>query len=102
MILNLTPHSITDTVTNTTFPPHGSTVPRVATTSIQVGDIDGIPLFATTFGDVQDAPPIQDGVFYIVSLLVKQALPHRKDLLSPGTLVRDDKGNPIGCKGFNA
>jgi hypothetical protein len=100
MIINLTPHAITDVVTNKTFPPSG-TVARVATTQTQVGDLDGIPLFSTTYGDIQDLPPQQDDTYYLVSLLVKQALPYRKDLLSPSTLVRDDKGNPIGCKGFN-
>ena len=38
------------------------------------------------------------GVFYIVSQLVKNALPDRTDLLVPAEVVRDGNGNIIGCK----
>lgn len=99
-IINLTPHAITETMTNTTFAPSG-TVARVSSESICAGNINNIPVFITKFGDVQDLPAPQEGTIYIVSLLVKQASPDRRDLVSPGTLVRDDKGNPVGCKGFN-
>ncbi len=100
-IINLTPHAITEVTTGTTFPPSG-TVARVACDSIHAFNMnDTIPVFITKFGDVQDLPAPQDGVVYIVSLLVKQAALDRHDLVSPGTLVRDWKGNPIGCNGFN-
>jgi hypothetical protein len=36
--------------------------------------------------------------YYIVSQLVKNALPHRKDLLVPAEVVRDEKGNILGCR----
>ena len=36
--------------------------------------------------------------FYIVSQLVKSALPNRSDLLVPAEMVRDEKGMIIGCK----
>lgn len=100
-VVNLTPHALnvhTDTGVHT-FSPSG-TVARCATTTTQVGDLDGIPLFSTTFGAVQDLPDPQDGVVFVVSALVRQAVPHRKDVASPGDLVRDDKGNPVGCKGL--
>ena len=100
-IINLTPHAITEVTTATTFAPSG-TVARVASESIHAFNVnDNIPVFITKFGDVHDLPAPQEGTIYIVSLLVKQASPDRRDLVSPGTLVRDDKGNPIGCKGFN-
>jgi len=100
-IINLTPHAITEVTTGTTFPPSG-TVARVACDSIHTFNMnDTIPVFITKFGDIQDLPAPQDDVIYIVSLLVKQDAKDRDDLVSPGTLVRDDKGNPIGCKGFN-
>lgn len=38
--------------------------------------------------------------YYIVSQLVKNALPHRRDLIVPAEVVRDDTGNIIGCRSF--
>ena len=64
------------------------------------GDINGIPLTTTSFGDVIDLPAPQDGVFFIVSRLVLSACPDRNDLLVPNDLVRDDNGNIIGAKSF--
>jgi hypothetical protein len=31
---------------------------------------------------------------------VRESVPSRKDVVSPGELIRDAKGNPVGCKGF--
>jgi hypothetical protein len=39
-------------------------------------------------------------IFYLVSQPVKSALPSRKDLLVPAEVVRDEKGNIIGCRSF--
>jgi hypothetical protein len=36
--------------------------------------------------------------YYIVSQLVKSALPNRCDLLVPAEVQRDEKGNIIGCR----
>lgn len=100
-ITNLTPHAlhVHSGDTTKTFAPSG-TVARVSSTSVQVGDLDGVPLFNTTFGQVQDLPAQQDGVLLVVSALVRSALPDRKDLASPGDLVRDGNGNVVGCKGL--
>ncbi len=43
-------------------------------------------------------PAQVDGVGLIVSQIVANAFPMRHDLFYPGDLVRDDKGNIIGCK----
>ncbi len=61
-----------------------------------------IPVFRTTFGEVEGLPEPQDDTLYIVSLLVRRARPYRGDLLSPGQLIRDAEGRPIGCKGLAA
>lgn len=37
---------------------------------------------------------------YVVSALVRLALPYRRDLASPGPLVRDADGQPVGCRGL--
>lgn len=39
-------------------------------------------------------------VYIITSMVVRTANPRRIDLLSPGELIRDDNGQPIGCRGF--
>lgn len=37
---------------------------------------------------------------FIVSTLVRLAHPERRDLASPGELVRNEAGQPIGCRGL--
>ncbi len=61
-------------------------------------DLDGIPVCDTEFGDVYGLPEPQPGVYYIVSHLVREALPERDDLLVPVELVRDASGRIIGCR----
>src|SRR4030042_444641 len=56
-----------------------------------------IPTSRTEFGDVVGLSPQADGVYYIVSQLVKSTLPDRTDLLVPAELVRDERGNIVGC-----
>ena len=101
-IINLTPHDVnivtTDGENVTTFPSEG--VVRVSTKSSQIKTIAGIPVYSTTYGAVEGLPEVQVGIYYIVSMLVKQAEPDRKDLLSPSQLQRDDKGRIIGCLGL--
>lgn len=100
--VNLTPHDI-NIVTDhgiVTIPRSGK-VARCNTISSLYSRIEGIPLFATRFGDVIDLPPMtQEKILYIVSSMVKQKEYTRHDLVSPGELVRDEKGNVIGCKGL--
>ena len=100
MLVNLTPHIISEVVSGLKIQPFG-TVARVSVTKTSVGNLEGCPLFTTETGEVTNLPDAQDSVWYIVSAQVRMALPERKDLLSPGDLVRDDEGRPIGCNGFN-
>jgi hypothetical protein len=60
--------------------------------------MDGTPTSKTEFGKPEGLPELQEGVFYIVSQLVKSALPNRADLLVPAEVVRDQSGNIVGCK----
>lgn len=102
MIINMTPHvvNICDNNQNIikTYPSVGSI--RLSTTVEVVGSIDGVPLTKTIFGTPVGLPDFQDGIFYIVSQLVKNALPQRTDLLVPTDIVRDDNGVIIGCRAF--
>ena len=59
---------------------------------------DGTPTTRTVFGEPEGLPDFVEGTFYIVSQLVKSALPGRDDLLVPAEVVRDGEGNIIGCK----
>lgn len=95
-LVNLTPHPITivggDTIAPTSPPA------RVSTVSAPAGDAAGIPLVSQQYGDVVGLPDPQPGVLFIVSAVVRAAVPHRLDVASPGDLVRDGNGQPIGCR----
>lgn len=62
--------------------------------------VNGIPMYRTSFGEVIDLPEPKPDTIYIVSLVVRQAMPKRLDLASPGELLRDADGKPIGCIGL--
>ena len=74
---------------------------RRAETSEMVGEEQGIQIFRTVYGEVEGLPEERDGVTIIVSMAVRQALPERKDLASPGSLRKDESGMPTGCYGLN-
>ena len=99
-ILNYTPHTVN--IVNSggekiqDFPPMGEA--RCRQTTKVIGNITGIPITSATFGEVEGLPKEVEGTYYIVSRLIRQALPNRKDLLVPNELVRDEKGKIIGCK----
>lgn len=106
-IVNLTPHTIhiigdDDTVIRE-YPSSGCA--RVETTREHIGMLDGVPLVSSIYGDVVGLPSVGDDVaMYIVSAMVRQALPDRTDLVCPDTspqgAVRNEKGQIIGTRGF--
>lgn len=93
-IINLTPHAVT--IGGRTIQPSG-TVARVSQKNSPAGDFDGVPLVVGNYGDTVGLPESQDGVFYIVSALLRVANPNRKDLGSPADLVRNAEGQIVGC-----
>lgn len=98
-LINLTPHDITilqDGGAEVTIPASGK-IARVAEKAVAREPICGIPTCRMKFGEVTELPDPEDGVFFIVSALVRMALPGRNDLCSPGRLVRATDGQPIGC-----
>lgn len=117
---NATPHLIT-VVGAGSFPRtelNGQVLTvRAEVKSVQVGEVEGIPLFRTTFGEPYFAlgNDKYQGNFegmttpFIVSLVALQAIEKNggleqftpEDFVSPGALVRDDQGNIVGCNGFN-
>lgn len=99
-IVNLTPHGINllnrDLTPLVTIPASGN-VARCTQETIPNGNIGGIPITATSFGEVEGLPQEKEATYYIVSRLVMQGCPSRRDLLVPNELQRDDEGHIIGC-----
>ena len=66
-----------------------------------MGEVDGFEIVSTRVtGD--NLPEPKEGVFYIVSAMVKALRPDRKDLLAPntGAAKRNEKGHIISVPGF--
>lgn len=103
-IINKVPHPVyildSEDRIITTFPKSNGMI-RLEEVSKPVGTLDGIPICSTTWGDTQDVPEVVPGVYYIVSQLVKNALPDRPDFLVPKDVVRDENGNIIGCRALD-
>jgi len=105
MIINLTPHTLNvvnmDSSVLVDVPPSGE-VARVATSRVQTGEVYGLPLFTTRFGEVTGLPPAREGTIFVVSGLVAghPSVRDRADVYSPGELVRGPDGQPTGCRGL--
>lgn len=96
--VNLTPHAI---VLNDgrTFEPSGA-IARVSASFAEAGP----DLFTQVFGEVENLPAPVEGTTFIVSGLVKAALPERSDVVAPATghpaVVRNEKGHIVSVPGF--
>ncbi len=104
LLVNLTPHVInivSEQGERLLDVPVSGTIARCSQSNVVVGEVADIPITRQTFGEVENLPEPQEGVFYIVSRLVASALPERDDLLIPGPLVRDAEGRPCGCQGLS-
>lgn len=70
-----------------TFDPSGDEC-RVGTHPKDVTYHDGVEIFTEVYGDVENLPAAKEGVMYIVSAKVTNALNgSRKDVVSPGRQV---------------
>lgn len=99
-IKNFTPHPITicNKAGEVTRIIKSEGLVRLKAITVHAGEIDGVPVSKTEFGQPEGLPEFQEGVFIVVSQLVKTALLSRSDLLVPAEVVRDEKGNIVGCK----
>lgn len=92
--VNLTPHEINvmgisgDVITI----PTSGTVARLKTGIAQIGEAEGVRFTKTVFGEPEGLPEPEDGVVFLVSQLIKNALPRRSDLGVPAEIVRDAEG----------
>lgn len=107
MLKNLTSHEVCIYKLNGTVPDldlvieAGEEVARVSCEYMKVDKkVEGVDLYRTVFGEVTGLPDHEEGVYLLVSTMVREALPLRSDLVSPGQLLRDDDGNVIGCLGL--
>jgi hypothetical protein len=101
-LINMTPHPITIVGVNNevvlSIPVSGTQIRLKVSTETLSETILGVPVSKTIFGEPEGLPEFQEGTWYIVSQLVKSALPSRTDLLVPAEVVRDSSGNILGCK----
>lgn len=73
-------------------------VARVHSEKLRCGSINGIPLIKTATIAI-DLPKPRRGVRCIVSSMVAEAFPKRKDLLVPGGKINDEHG-VVACNYF--
>ena len=64
------------------------------------GLADGYLIYRWTPDEIFNLPEPEPGTYYIVSKMLAQACPERKDLIFPGTVVRNGSGDVVGCIDF--
>lgn len=107
IIVNLTPHTINAHVEGGVVDiPASGMVARVACSRTQVTKLNGIPTYSITYGAVEGFPDPQPDHVYIVSKLVAAAIFDQElypgvIIVTPGSLIRNEQGQPIGCDGFD-
>lgn len=99
-IVNLTPHTINFVLEDgsTKAIPSSGTIARVSVQNLPNGEILGIPVTQTVYGEVENLPEPTDGTIYIVSSLVAQRCHDRDDVFIPNEPVRDEEGRITGCR----
>lgn len=105
-IRNLTPHAIfivdEDGNALTVFESEG--IARAEQKDEPAGELNGIPLVKSAFGEPIDLPEPAADTYLIVSLATANAAKATgrttKDLLLTSGVVRDEQGRIIGCKAF--
>jgi hypothetical protein len=105
-LINLTPHTVivwSESREPLLIIPASGQVARVSMATTQDPELTlatGLPVVTVSAGQVTGLPDPQAGVMLLVSMTVRVAVPHRRDVLSPGELVRGSDGQPIGCRGL--
>lgn len=65
------------------------------------GMADGIMIYHWGPYGITGLPDAKPGTYYIVSKILAQVCPERKDLIFPGSLVYDADDNVVGCIDFS-
>lgn len=74
---------------------------RVYFVQMDPGMADGILVYRWVPHGFTGLPDAKPGTYYIVSKILAQVCPERKDLIFPGTLVYDADDNVVGCIDFS-
>ena len=99
-IVNLTGHELTELNTGTFIPPSGRV--RAVPATVKTSTVAGIPIYKSTFPEIEGLPPREEGTIYVVSSLALNAVPaHRTDVVAPGNVKKVD-GVVVGCYGLKA
>ena len=107
-LINLCPHDVTIVDEEghiiLVLPHEEGELARVAVTEIPRENTLGypFPVVHREWGAVTGLPDPQPGIAYVVSAPVVNASPGRKDIYSPGRLIRDANGQPTQCVGLVA
>lgn len=102
---NLTPHTVIIEKSNgqrIPFDPSGI-VARVAVRNVPVESLNEIPVTTALYGEVENVPDPEDGVTYIVSMLVGARLAGtREDIVGPdsGSTAIRENGQIVAVRGF--
>ena len=100
-LVNLTPHTLNihsnDNVID--IAPSGE-IARVTTSYNHTNTVAGINVYSCVYGNISGLPEPQENKIFVVSGVVKSAAINREDVMSPGELIRDENGKPIGCNGL--
>lgn len=102
-IINATPHTlnIVNVKGETVSIAPSGILPRVEEREIRRETLVDFELVTLSAGNVCGLPPAEAGKFYVVSRPVASALVgKRNDILVPGSFIRDEGGNIVGCKGL--
>lgn len=100
--INLTPHEVRVVSRTQTQIFSSQGIARVENFIEEMPELLGVPIFTEKLGQVTGLPDPDPEKIFIVSRVVRDALPEREDLMIPGDLVRDEKGAVIGCRGLIA
>ena len=98
--VNLTKHEIKDLISGEYYPvPENSAVVNVD--EVIVSEEGGTQITKLIYKDIVGLPNPVDGVRYIVSAVILNALNgSRNDCVAPARPLRDSKGAVLGCRGF--
>jgi hypothetical protein len=105
-IINLTPHTVN--ICNETgevvksYESQG--IARAKQSYEVIGEVDGVELVSTAFGEPEDLPEYQEGVYLVVSIITANAAKavgrRTDDLLITADPVRTPDGRIAGCRRF--
>ena len=74
---------------------------RVTLAHDPAGIADGVLIYWWAPEEIVNLPEPKPDTYYIVPKMVAQECPEREDLIFPGTLVRNERGDVVGCIDFS-